>query len=307
MPEPCITQPPALALPFLQLGRCSSLEEAIGLAKAILVAKFVHAKVLDQRLGPRQAPILLVVSQIPALGLGHCKKEPSQMSATKRTARMSLGTLMEGEAEASSAGGGSPARPRGGSHHSRIVRGRDKPARSPGVPRKTLRKAELPKKKKIRRKRPGANALSEIRKYQGRRIVDDDGQEMRVSYPVAYDKTSTELLIPKAAFQRIVKEIARELKSDIRMTVDAIEALQAASESHLVSVFQDANLCCINSGRRQTLLWRDMRLAQWIRREPIPDLEWLMKPNNWGLYHRDGENGAADLERADGVAMGPSL
>jgi histone H3 len=58
--------------------------------------------------------------------------------------------------------------------------------------------------KKSHRFRPGTVALREIRKYQ----------------------KSTELLIRKLPFQRLVREIARELKSDLRFQASAIAALQ---------------------------------------------------------------------------------
>jgi histone H3 len=52
--------------------------------------------------------------------------------------------------------------------------------------------------------RPGTVALREIRRYQ----------------------RSTELLIPKLSFQRLVREIARDFKIDLRFQSDSIEALQ---------------------------------------------------------------------------------
>ena len=73
--------------------------------------------------------------------------------------------------------------------------------------------------KKPRRYRPGTLALREIRKYQ----------------------KSTELLIRKLPFQRLVREIAQDLKSDLRFQSTAILALQEASESYLVGLFEDTN------------------------------------------------------------------
>ncbi len=53
--------------------------------------------------------------------------------------------------------------------------------------------------------------------------------------------------------------------------VDEITALQAAAEeSHLVKVFEDANLCAIHA-KRQRLFSRDMILATKLRRdETVP-------------------------------------
>lgn len=59
-----------------------------------------------------------------------------------------------------------------------------------------------------------------------------------------YQRT-TELLIPKRSFQRIVRGIAQDYKPDVRFQSAAIEALQEAAEAFLVSLFEDTNLCGI--------------------------------------------------------------
>lgn len=98
--------------------------------------------------------------------------------------------------------------------------------------------------KKPHRYRPGTVALREIRKYQ----------------------KSTDLLIRKLPFQRLVREIAQNFKSDLRFQSNAILALQEASEAYLVSLFEDTNLCAIHA-KRVTILPRDMQLARRIRGE----------------------------------------
>lgn len=69
-----------------------------------------------------------------------------------------------------------------------------------------------------RRHRPGEKALKEIRYYQ----------------------KSTDLLIRKRPFSRLVKQISDELSEGIRFQVEALEALQHASEAYLVSLFEDS-------------------------------------------------------------------
>ena len=102
--------------------------------------------------------------------------------------------------------------------------------------------------KKPHRYRPGTVALREIRKYQ----------------------KSTETLIRKAPFQRVVQEIMRNIKSDIRIQSTAVLALQEAAEAYLVGVFEDTNLCAIHA-KRVTILPKDMQLARRIRGEkPLP-------------------------------------
>lgn len=90
--------------------------------------------------------------------------------------------------------------------------------------------------------KPGANALKEIRKYQ----------------------LSTELLLKKAPFQRLVREIAQGIKDDLRFQSTAVMALQEASEVFLVGLFEDANLCC-HHAKRVTIQPKDMELARRIR------------------------------------------
>ncbi len=73
----------------------------------------------------------------------------------------------------------------------------------------------------------GTVALREIRRYQ----------------------KSTELLIRKLPFQRLVREIAQDFKSDLRFQSSAIGALQESVEAYLVSLFEDTNLCAIHAKR----------------------------------------------------------
>ena len=98
--------------------------------------------------------------------------------------------------------------------------------------------------KKPHRYRPGTVALREIRRYQ----------------------TSTELLIRKLPFQRLVREVAQQFKSDLRFQSSAVLALQEASESYLVGLFEDTNLCAIHA-KRVTIMPKDIQLARRIRGE----------------------------------------
>lgn len=98
--------------------------------------------------------------------------------------------------------------------------------------------------KKLRRYRPGTLALREIRRYQ----------------------SSTKLLISKLAFQRLVREICQEFAPDLRFQPSALLALQEATESYIVGVFDDMNLCAIHA-RRVTIMPRDLQLALRIRGE----------------------------------------
>lgn len=130
--------------------------------------------------------------------------------------------------------------------------------------------------KKPHRYRPGTVALREIRKYQ----------------------KSTDLLLRKLPFQRLVREIAQDFKNDLRFQSTAILALQEASEAYLVGLFEgtgrtecsecfvllflfvlcsdvccfsflcfvvlDTNLCAIHA-KRVTIMPKDIQLARRIR------------------------------------------
>lgn len=98
---------------------------------------------------------------------------------------------------------------------------------------------------KPHRYKPGTVALREIRRYQ----------------------RSTDLLIQKMPFQRLVREIALDFRSDIRFQTAAIAALQTASEDYLVAIFADTNLCALHA-KRVTIMPKDMQLARRIRGEP---------------------------------------
>lgn len=121
------------------------------------------------------------------------------------------------------------------------------------APRKQLmtkaarKSAPLGGVKKPHRFRPGTVALREIRRYQ----------------------KSTDLLIRKLPFQRLVREIAMDFApagQHMRFQSTAILALQEAAEAYLVGLFEDTNLCAIHA-KRVTIMPKDMQLARRIRGE----------------------------------------
>jgi len=110
------------------------------------------------------------------------------------------------------------------------------------APRKTG--AIVANPRKPHRYRPGTVALREIRRYQ----------------------RTTELLIKKAPFQRLVREVAHEFKADLRFQSMALLALQEAAEAYLVGLFEDTNICAIHASR-VTIMPRDIQLARRLRGE----------------------------------------
>jgi histone H3 len=77
---------------------------------------------------------------------------------------------------------------------------------------------------------------------------------------------STDLLIQKAPFQRLVRELASGQKESLRFQSSAILALQEATESYVVSLLADTNLCAIHT-RRVTIQPKDVQLALRLRGE----------------------------------------
>ena len=80
-----------------------------------------------------------------------------------------------------------------------------------------------------------------------------------------FQKTSA-LLIRKLPFQRLVREIAQDFKTDLQFQSAAILCLQEVAEAYLVRLFDDANLCAIHA-RRVTILPKDIQLVRRIRGE----------------------------------------
>lgn len=108
--------------------------------------------------------------------------------------------------------------------------------------------------KKPHRYRPGSRALIDIRKYQ----------------------KSTDLLIRKRPFQRLVREITqdivkeRKLPDDLRFQSSAMFALQEASEAYLVQLFEESQLLAIHA-KRVTVKDKDIKLARRIRGDDLLD------------------------------------
>ncbi|KAB7503602.1 histone H3 [Armadillidium nasatum] len=124
--------------------------------------------------------------------------------------------------------------------------------------------------KKPHRYRPGTVALREIRRYQ----------------------KSTELLIRKLPFQRLVREIAQDFKTDLRFQSSAVMALQEASEAYLVGLFEDTNLCAIHA-KRVTIMPKDIQLARRIR------IVYAMAPKTSGKAAKKAGKAQKSISKGD--------
>ena len=94
------------------------------------------------------------------------------------------------------------------------------------------------KKMRLQRYRPGTVALREIRRYQ----------------------KSSELLIRRMPFQRLVREIVQTHNPYVRFQSGAILALQESVEAYLVGLLEDSNLCAIHA-KRVTIMPKDIQMA----------------------------------------------
>ena len=109
-------------------------------------------------------------------------------------------------------------------------------------------KTEAPEHIKKKRLKIGAGALRDIRRLQ----------------------RTTNLLIPRRPFQRVVREVAtrvsREAGQDLRFQASALLALQEAAEVYLVCLFEDANLAAIHA-KRVTIFPSDIDFVRRLRGE----------------------------------------
>ena len=129
----------------------------------------------------------------------------------------------------------------------RRVSGETPPRRAAG--KKRPRGASRPSVEGERRKRrfrPGTRVLQEIRRLQ----------------------MSTNTLVPRIHFSRIVRDVAMSIVGgqELRWASEALEAVQTAAEAYLIGLFEDANLCAIHA-KRVTIMVKDIFLARRIRGE----------------------------------------
>ena len=114
--------------------------------------------------------------------------------------------------------------------------------------RTSQRPRDPPPRRRPHRYRPGTVALREIRRYQ----------------------KSTDLLIRKLPFQRLVREIAQDMKifkeGTARWCGAALLALHESAEAYLVRYLEDSNLAAIHA-KRVTIMPKDMQLVKRVNRD----------------------------------------
>ena len=135
------------------------------------------------------------------------------------------------------------------------------------------------KKQRVTRWRPGTVALREIKRYQ----------------------KVTDMLLPKAPFQRLVRSISNDIDQELRFQAQALLAVQEAVEAYIVGIFEDANLCAIHAGR-VTVMKKDIVLARRIRGDRHQDHnDEQPKSGNEVFYqlpYYNEKNGLAQLKKS---------
>ena len=127
-----------------------------------------------------------------------------------------------------------------------MARTKETARKSTKVSKKSAKKASSGSSgvKKTRRWKSGTVALREIRRYQ----------------------KGTDMLLRKAPFQRLIREIAHNSKEGIRFQAAAVLAIQEATEAYMISLLADTNLCAIHT-KRVTIMAKDIHLARRLRGE----------------------------------------
>jgi histone H3 len=123
-------------------------------------------------------------------------------------------------------------------------KGKGKAKKEGGEKKEKKKHVAAAKAKKPHRFRPGTVALRDIRRLQ----------------------KSTELLIRRLPFSRLVREVAQDFKDDLRFQAAAVELLQISLEAYLVGLLEDANLCAIHA-KRTSVNPSDLQLSRRIRSE----------------------------------------
>ncbi|VEU22798.1 DEKNAAC103870 [Brettanomyces naardenensis] len=151
----------------------------------------------------------------------------------------------------------------------RLNKSRTTPTRSPGTLVKrsppTIPPSPLSRTRRISegssglvRNQPGDPVLKRRRKYKRGTVALREIKR--------YQK-STDLLIRKLPFARLVKEIVQDdfgSDASYRWQSMAILALQEASEAYLVHLLEDTNLCAVHA-KRVTIMQKDIQLARRLR------------------------------------------
>jgi histone H3/H4 len=106
-------------------------------------------------------------------------------------------------------------------------------------PKRAVKKPYDGEKRKKHRYRPGTVALREIKRQQ--KSVDN--------------------ILPAAAFTHVVREICEEMAPNMRWRREALKALQAGAEEHVIRRFSKAQIAALHA-KRITVEVSDMQIVE---------------------------------------------
>ncbi|XP_058461099.1 uncharacterized protein LOC131436406 [Malaya genurostris] len=121
--------------------------------------------------------------------------------------------------------------------------------------RRSVSETRVPQRRMSEYERTNSRSRSEQRRAPGVKAL----QEIRAL------QQTTNLLIPKLPFARIIREVLQQYgNNDLRISLEALMALQESSEMYLVQLFEDAYRCTLHR-ERVTLGPKDLGLALYLR------------------------------------------
>ncbi|TAQ83161.1 hypothetical protein B7494_g8515 [Chlorociboria aeruginascens] len=92
-------------------------------------------------------------------------------------------------------------------------------------------------------------------------------QDTRALQEIKHYQSHTGFLIPRMAFQRLVREIFVQVKGPTssveRWQSMALASLQEVTEAYLAAFFEASNMCAIHA-KRVTVNQKDMQLVRWF-------------------------------------------
>ena len=91
---------------------------------------------------------------------------------------------------------------------------------------------------------------------------------MKAIYEMRREQNKTSNVIPSAPFIRIVQGMAQKHMPDVRFKKEAMQALQADTESFIINMLHRANTLAVESGR-ETLSVHDMRLLRMLSTDTV--------------------------------------
>lgn len=86
---------------------------------------------------------------------------------------------------------------------------------------------------------------------------------------IARLRRTTEPVIPKLPFARLIREILLEYSHrELRITPESLQCLQESAEIFAVQLMEDAYRCTLHRDRL-TLMPKDMKLAMMLRKDSV--------------------------------------